>query len=54
MSEVKDRHMCGECKHYWKEKKACVKDVKRGTTYTNIDPDLEACSDFEPRGGWQE
>jgi len=51
MSEVKDRHTCKECRHFDKQENCC------GKTFWDceiVDPDLEACSDFEPRGGWQE
>jgi len=51
---VKDWHRCGECKWHDRDRKACFKDMKRGSTYTNIDPDLEACSDFIPKKGWRE
>lgn len=57
MTEVKDRHRCGECDNF---------DLKRGYCRLHINFDIppeswqlaelddEACSDFEPKGGWQE
>jgi len=57
MSEVKDRHRCGECKFYtthtWFQKSICVKHENE-FPHEIIDPDLEACSEFEPRRGWRE
>jgi len=48
MNEIKDWHCCGQCKYYELDGEACTKhDV-------NEDPNMEACSDFEPQGGWQE
>ena len=54
MTLVKDWHECGECKHIeqqpWYEGGwwACTKHNE------HIDTDDEVCSDFEPKGGWQE
>jgi len=48
MSEVKDWHCCGQCKHFELDGSACVKHEE------NLDPNVEACSDFEPKEGWIE
>ena len=51
MSEVKDWHRCGQCKHLNEE---------IGNWYScevhneHIDYDDEVCSDFEPKEGWIE
>ena len=44
MSEVKDRHCCGECKYFG----------KRDCPWQQVAADDEACLAFEPKGGWQE
>ena len=59
MTLVKDWHECGDCKyiHPLKELGRFICKKFRGHgAYNNwdIEPDDEVCSDFEPRGGWQE
>ena len=55
MSEVKDRHCCGECKAFIPTQQLCLKHIGEFMARdAHADKDLEACSDFEPKGGWQE
>jgi len=62
MSEVKDRHWCGECK--WLINAGNARDPRNDTyiclklenefPHAIIEPGDEACSEFEPRRGWQD
>ena len=57
MSEVKDRHRCGECDHYDELRQICHYHQDFDLIpyeWAFVEPDDEACSDFEPKGGWQE
>lgn len=51
--QVKDRHTCGECDFY-SDGKCWHVDPGQIEYPILTEPDDEACSDFEPRGGWQE
>jgi len=59
MSEIKDRHRCGGCK-WWDEEKQEGRlpfVVWRGYNSEVVcsrDPDMEACSSWIPKRGWQE
>lgn len=55
MSEVKDRHTCGGCRWFDDKLETCLYHDGTGL-HSDIErtPDDEACSDFEPIGGWQE
>ena len=59
-NQVKEWHTCGECKH-WDDTNGegrlpievplddCIVE-----TMCSDDPDMEACSSFEPKKGWRE
>ena len=51
MTNVKDWHRCGQCKYFEEDEKDWFFCTERNEM---TDPDMEACSDFEPKGGWQE
>lgn len=55
MSEIKDRHRCEECKFWHPNLDICSKEIPEPwDSFPKAYADDEACSGFEPLGGWRE